>query len=112
MTIKLAAETAGLLDIYETFYRDLSDRAAHPSLNSLLRHISLDTDGNVVGLRFGPEATDIGDTIFAMTTAMFNAVTFLGSTFTHSDDGAVEIDACWEDYKCIGAALGTGQSGA
>jgi hypothetical protein len=32
--MKQAADKAGLTDIYETVYRDLSDRAAHPSLNS------------------------------------------------------------------------------
>ncbi len=99
VTIKSAADTAGLSDIYETVYRDLSDRAAHPSLNSLLRHISLDDHGNAIGLRFGPETNGIQDTILAMTTAMFYAITGLGSVFPHSDECAVEIDACWEIHK-------------
>lgn len=104
ITIKAAADTAGLSDIYETVYRDLSDRAAHPSLNALLRHISLDKHGNAVGLRFGPEADGVADTILAMATAMFYAITGLGGVFPHSDEGAAEIDACWEIHKrLIGA---------
>lgn len=99
ITIKAAADTAGLSDIYETVYRDLSDRAAHPSLNALLRHISLDKHGNAVGLRFGPEADGIEDSVLAMTTAMFYAVTGLGGIFDHSEAGAAEIDACWEIHK-------------
>jgi Family of unknown function (DUF5677) len=99
ITIKAAADTVGLSDTYETVYRDLSDRAAHPSLNALLRHISLDKHGNAVGLRFGPEADGIEDTILAMTTAMFYAVTGLGSIFPLSEEGAAEIDTCWEIHK-------------
>ncbi len=99
ITIKAAADSAGLSEIYETLYRDLSDRAAHPSLNALLRHISLDKQGNAVGLCFGPEADGIEDTIFAMTTAMFYAIIGLGGIFSHSEEGAAEIDACWEVHK-------------
>ena len=99
ITIKAAADMAGLSDIYETVYRDLSDRAAHPSLNALLRHISLDKHGNAVGLRFGPEADGIEDTILAMTMAMFYAITGLGGVFPHSNEGAAEIDACWGVHK-------------
>ena len=99
VTIKSAADTAGLSDIYETVYRDLSDRAAHPSLNSLLRHISLDAHGNAIGLRFGPETTGVGETILAMTTALFYAVTGMGSVFPHGGECGPEIDACWEVHK-------------
>ena len=99
ITIKGAADMAGLSEIYETVYRDLSDRAAHPSLNALLRHISLDKQGNAIGLRFGPEADGIEDTILAMATAMFYAVTGLGGIFRHSEDDAAEIDSCWEVHK-------------
>jgi hypothetical protein len=91
VTIKSAADTAGLSDIYETVYRDLSDRAAHPSLNSLLRHISLDAHGNAIGLRFGPETTGVGETILAMTTALFYAVTGMGSVFPHGGNAVPKL---------------------
>jgi hypothetical protein len=98
-TIKLAADTAGLSVIYETVYRDLSDRAAHPSLNSLLRHITVDAHGDAVGLRFGPETEGIRDTILAMTTALFCAVTGLGGVFPHGEQCDLEVAACWEVHK-------------
>jgi hypothetical protein len=98
LTIKLAADTAHLSDIYETVYRDLSDRAAHPSLNSLLRHVELDAHGDAVGLRFGPDTKDIKETILAMTTALFYAVVGMANTFAQGEWGS-EIDACWEIHK-------------
>jgi hypothetical protein len=96
--MKQAAEKAQLVDIYETVYRDLSDRAAHPSLNSLLRHIRLDASGIVLGLSFGPDANDIEETILAMTTAQFCAVSVVARVFP-CDECNPEIDACWQTHK-------------
>ncbi len=98
LPIKQAADAAQLSDIYETVYRDLSDRAAHPSLNSLLRHIEVDDHGNAVALRFGPETNDLPETILAMTTALFYGIVGMGSAFAQDAWGA-EIDACWEIHK-------------
>jgi hypothetical protein len=98
IVMKRAAEKAQLADIYETVYRDLSDRAAHPSLNSLLRHIRLDASGNVIGLTFGPDANDIEETILAMNTAQFCAVSVMARLFP-CDECNPEIDACWETHK-------------
>jgi hypothetical protein len=98
LSIKQAADAAQLSAIYETVYRDLSDRAAHPSLNSLLRHIELDDHGNAVGLRFGPDATNLTETILAMTTALFYGIVGMGSAFAQSE-WTGEIDACWGIHK-------------
>jgi hypothetical protein len=98
LPIKQAADAAQLSDIYETVYRDLSDRAAHPSLNSLLRHIEVDDHGNAVALRFGPETKDLPETILAMTTALFYGIVGMGSAFAQ-DAWRAEIDACWEIHK-------------
>jgi hypothetical protein len=96
--MRQAAQKARLGDIYETVYRDLSNGAAHPSLNSLSRHVEQDSGGNVVGLRFGPDARDISETILAMTTALFYAISVVASRFPHEVCGS-EIDACWEIHK-------------
>jgi hypothetical protein len=98
LSIKQAADAAQLSAIYETVYRDLSDRAAHPSLHSLLRHIELDDHGNAVGLRFGPDAKDLTETILAMTTALFYGIVGMGSVFAQSE-WTGEIDVCWEIHK-------------
>lgn len=93
-----AAQKAYLGEIYETEYRNLSNCAAHPSLNSLLQHVEQDASGNVAGLRFGPDAKDIRETILAMTTALFCAVIRVVKMFPHEVCGS-EIDACWELHK-------------
>jgi enoyl-CoA hydratase/carnithine racemase len=98
LSIKQAADAARLSDVYETVYRDLSDRAAHPSLNSLLRHIELDDHGNAVALHFGPEMKDLPETVLAMTTALFYGVVGMGSAFAQ-DAWRAEIDTCWEIHK-------------
>jgi hypothetical protein len=100
LSIKQAADVAHLSDIYETVYRDLSDRAAHPSLNSLLRHIEVDDHGNAVTLRFGPETKDLPETIIAMTTALFYGIVGMRTAFPQ-DVWRAEIDACWETHKLL-----------
>lgn len=100
MSIKFAADTAQLSEAYETIYRDLSDRAAHPSLNSLLRHIEIDNQGNAVALRFGPQAKDLRHGILAMTTALFYGIVGMSSAFPQ-DASRVEINACWEIHKTL-----------
>jgi hypothetical protein len=41
----------------------------------------------------------VGETILAMTTALFYAVTGMGSVFPHGGECGPEIDACWEVHK-------------
>jgi hypothetical protein len=95
IVMEQAAQKAKLGDIYELVYRDLSNRAAHPTLDALLRHIEQDANGEVVGLRFGPDATDIRETILAMTTAMFCAMSPFMDKFP-STACETEIGACWQ----------------
>lgn len=85
-------------DVYETVYRDLCDRAAHPSLSSLLRHVTQDGEGNIVGLRFGPETAETRNVILAMITALFPSVHGLGEVFPLEDDCANEFNACGTTY--------------
>lgn len=70
-SIAAMAAAADLSGIYETLYRDLCDRAAHPSLNSLLRHVRQDAQGNIIGLRFGPETEDTREMVLASMNALF-----------------------------------------
>ncbi|MFO1024686.1 MAG: DUF5677 domain-containing protein [Acetobacteraceae bacterium] len=92
------ARKAEMSEIYETVYRDLCDRAAHPSLNSLLRHVTQDAHGNVVGLRFGPETADTREVVLALVTSMFPAIHGLGKIFPIADDFTHEFNGCWETY--------------
>lgn len=100
-TIADVACAAGPSEIYETVYRDLCDRAAHPSLNSLLRHVTQDRNGNIVGLRFGPETADARNVILATVTALFPATHGLSEVFPISADCTSEFNACWKVYTIL-----------
>jgi Family of unknown function (DUF5677) len=58
-----AARAAGLIEIYDVFYRGLSNDAAHPSITSLNRHVDANEKGEIVGLTWGPDVPDVEDTI-------------------------------------------------
>jgi hypothetical protein len=106
------ARTAEMSDVYETIYRDLCDRAAHPSLSSLLRHVTQDAEGNIVGLRFGPETAETQNVILAMMTALFPSVHGLGTIFPMEDDCTHEFNACWAAYaRLLGEDCGFRRAG-
>jgi hypothetical protein len=108
--MKQAAWDAGMSDIYEVLYRDLSNGAAHPSLESLRHHVEEDANGNIVGLRFGTNAKDIRETIIAMTTALFFEVSALTNKFPNQDFEN-EVAACWEMHKALVDAAGRDRHG-
>lgn len=56
------ARDAGLLEVYDVYYRSLSHDAAHPSVSSLSRFTASD-DTNVYGFRYGPDVQDVGVTV-------------------------------------------------
>jgi hypothetical protein len=69
--ISKVASDAGLADIYNTYYRGLSNDAAHPSVISLGRHMD-DQSNRFV---WGPEPDQVGETIEAACTAVFFLIT-------------------------------------
>ncbi len=50
--------------LYDTHYRGLSNDAAHPSATALNRHVEADAQGVPVGLRWGPNAPDVTETLW------------------------------------------------
>lgn len=57
------AQKSGSMTIYNAIFRWNSGDGAHTSLDSLNRHLLVDANGVVNGLRFGPEVADLPDTI-------------------------------------------------
>jgi Family of unknown function (DUF5677) len=100
-----AAKKASLQDIYETYYRGLSNDAAHPSITALNRHLKADDAGEIVGLHWGPDASDIGDTMNHACTAAIYLVAYAQQIV---DDASVfdGFDGCWGKYKSLIEATG------
>jgi len=57
------AKQAGVTDLYIAVYRDLSGDAAHASLDGLNRHVRVDSEGEIIGLKFGPDVAALPDTL-------------------------------------------------
>lgn len=106
LTIQWAAREAEMLEIYETIYRDFCDRAAHPSLNSLHRHVTKDADDKIDGLRYGPEMTETRGAILALITAIQPAIYGTTKIFAIEDECSVELNVCFEIYRQLISAAG------
>ncbi len=90
----------GMGEIYDTFYRGLSGDAAHPTIMSLNRHAALDSDGWLIGLRWGPDVDDVDDTVMAVCGAAFHLLWWAQEAFGSPDERA-EFESCWAIYKLI-----------
>lgn len=100
-----AAQKAGMDVLYQTLYRDLSHGAAHPTLESLRRHLTFDAHGDVANLRFGPDDSDLPSVLIEMTTALFAALASLATRFPAPAD-ETEIEACWNLHLALIANIG------
>jgi hypothetical protein len=106
LTIQAAAQEAEMSEVYETVYRDLCDRAAHPSLTSLVRHITHNSADKIDSLRFRPDGTDTQGIILALA-AVLPVVIGVGKIFPIADESTSELNACWELYRQLMSADGT-----
>lgn len=93
-----AAKSAELKDIYETYYRTLSNDSAHPSIASLDRYIDSDEDGNVRGFLWGPFAIPIDDAVQQIATVLFYLTCF-GNEMLGSKNLEAELLPLWNNYK-------------
>jgi hypothetical protein len=93
------AKLAGLDDIYNTYYRGLSNDAAHPSVTSLNRYLASDRAGMVTGLHWGPDVLDVEDTINNACTAMIYLLTYIGDILGIQEAFGKDLKRCWAKYK-------------
>jgi hypothetical protein len=89
------ARMAGLEEVYDVYYRSLSNDSAHPSLASLKRHLPPDGSPH---FPWGPDVSDVGQAISYACTACIYMIKFGEDRFGPSglDD---RIDRCWAAYK-------------
>jgi len=107
LSIARAAKLAGLEGIYDTYYRGLSNDAAHPSVTALNRHVEADKSGTIVALRWGPEVADVDNTLLAACTAAVYMV-FLAGEMLSNENVTKRFENCWAEYKRL-VGLSTGK---
>jgi len=93
-----AARIAGLTEIYDTYYRGLSNDAAHPSITALNRYAEADQDNNIIGLRWGPDVPDVGRTLSDLCTAFIYLFAWTREFFAIGDLQE-ELERYWTEYK-------------
>jgi Family of unknown function (DUF5677) len=93
-----AAARAGLKDIYNVFYRGLSNDSSHPSITALNRHVESNHAGLVTGLKWGPDVNDVRYMLSAACTAGVYLVSFAIEIFKQNEI-RVAFESCWPTYK-------------
>jgi len=83
------------LALYNLIYRSASGDAAHTTLDSLVRHVVVDKNDDITGLRFGPQVEGLADTLSAAV-----------SVVLHVLDSAVESFELTEFREGIAGCLG------
>jgi Family of unknown function (DUF5677) len=95
------AGDGALIGLYNAVYRVASGDAAHISIDALNRHVRADAGANIQGLRFGPDISDLPDTIsIAISTfglSLFTAIELFG--LQEFND---ELRQCMEEWKALG----------
>jgi hypothetical protein len=74
---KEVADSAGVGDVYDVYYRGLSNDAAHPSLIALKRYCEVDEKNELKGFRWGPGVKDVEATLEASCTACWYLVVWM-----------------------------------
>lgn len=104
--IEDAARRGGLIDIYNVFYRSLSNDSAHPSVTALTRHMGFDeTDAINNELPWGPNVSDVLDTISTACSAMVHLIYLAKETISNEawTRISVQMEDCWKEYKRLTA---------
>jgi hypothetical protein len=87
-----------LKDIYDVFYRGLSNDSSHPSITALNRHVESNHAGLVTGLKWGPDVNDVRYMLSAACTAGVYLVSFAIEIFKQNEI-RVAFESCWPTYK-------------
>jgi len=101
ISIYALAQAADVMALYNAVYRVTSGDAAHTSLDALNRHISADANGEIMGLKFVPDVSDLPGTLSDAISVLGHALHALLELFpsqTFSDTLGQHI----RDWKSLG----------
>jgi hypothetical protein len=97
-TIKSIAKTADLIDLYDKFYNDLSNQAAHPRIDALNNHFNEFSDKNIF---YKIEEKSILDAIYYSWDIFINALFCIGHIKNLPADLEDEIRSLFDEYKLL-----------
>ncbi len=95
---KEVANSAGLGNVYDVYYRGLSNDAAHPSLIALKRYCDVDENNEFKGFHWGPDVKDVEATLMASCTACWYLVVWMAERGEHPEIKE-KLERCSEEYK-------------
>ena len=90
-----AAEKAGLRDLYNVVYRDMSGDGAHATIESLNHHITANAEKAMTGLSYKPRAEGVADVLSVATHAVLLAAEGFAKVF-EIEHGLNEYLAKWK----------------
>lgn len=98
INLQETADKAGFLMIYNTVYRGISGDAAHPTLESLMRHFDDGTATAEESTVFAPDSRGIDDTLSAAAAAVLHAMEPVSRIYGHIgiDDDVRALLAAWK----------------
>lgn len=103
VTISDLAKKAEVMALYNGVFRVTSGDAAHTTLDSLNRHIRVDENGDIAGMKFGPSSDDLPTTLSDAISVLGFALHAVADLFQIPDlidDLAVAV----AEFKALGAA--------
>lgn len=100
VTIAALAKRAGVTALYNVVYRSTSGDAAHTSLDALNRHIQADGDGDITGLKFGPDTSDLPATLSDGISVMGHALNAVLELFP-LQQFSPELASCVASWKSL-----------
>lgn len=101
VSIAVLAEKAGVIVLYNAVYRSTSGDAAHTLIDAMNRHVRADAQGNIQGLRFGPEVRDLPATLSDAMAVLGYALSAVIELFPLSKFGD-DLAKCIASRKALG----------
>lgn len=101
VNIEELAKKADRMVLYNAVYRATSGDAAHTSIDALNRHVRADAQGNVQGLKFGPEVCDLPATLSDAISVLGYALDAVIELFQLSKFGD-DLAKCVASRKALG----------
>ena len=91
-------------DIYDTYFRGLSGDASHTTVLSLNRHAGQDSNGMMIGTRWGPNDAETAATLMTLCSIMFYLLHWVTDTLA-ARQGDAELERCCAEYKRLTGAI-------
>ncbi|WP_175805410.1 DUF5677 domain-containing protein [Burkholderia ambifaria] len=95
------AKKAEVMALYNGVYRLTSGDAAHTTLDSLNRHIRVDSNGDIAGMKFGPSGDDLPQTLADAMSVLGFALHAVADLF-QIPDLIDNLTSAVAEYKALG----------